>query len=192
MGRKKMREKKVFTTKEVGDFCGVDLTTVINWIEQGKMNAYKTAGGHRRGRKKELREFMEKYSMPLPPELRDENGAKILVVDDDPNILSLITQALKRLPSDYKLATAADGFEAGQKLVSFNPDLVILDLRLPGMDGYKVIETIKKGNGTGILAITAYDDKETEKKALTTGADSYLSKPFTIENFMSKVKSLLK
>ncbi|MDA3792117.1 MAG: response regulator [Elusimicrobia bacterium] len=185
--------KKVYTTRQVGNFCGVDLTTVINWVKQGKINAYKTAGGHRRIPRQDLRNFMEEYSMPIPDEIRETEGLKILVVDDDPNILTLISNAMKRSPKDYKLATAADGFEAGSKLERFKPNLVILDIRLPGIDGYSIIKKIRKEDkGKKILAITAYGDNETKDKILAAGADGYLAKPFSIDEFIGTVLDMSK
>ncbi len=184
-------KKKVFTTREVGNFCGVDLTTVINWIKQDKLKAYKTAGGHRRIKREDLRKFMEKYSMPIPEEIKEADGKKILVVDDDPNILNLISNTLKKLPENYRMATAADGFEAGQKLALFKPTHIILDIRLPGMDGYEIIKKIRiNNNGEKIIAITAYGNKESRDRVLKLGANRYIAKPFSSDELLEAIKSL--
>ncbi|MGM0441908.1 MAG: response regulator [Elusimicrobiota bacterium] len=187
-----MKDKKeVFTTREVGNFCGVDLTTVINWIKQDKLKAYKTAGGHRRIKREDIIKFMEEYSMPIPSELKETDGKKIMVVDDDPNILNLISNTLKKLPENYKMATAADGFEAGQKLALFKPTHIILDIRLPGMDGYEIIKKIRENdNGEKIIAITAYGNKESKEKVLKFGANKYITKPFSSDELLEAIKSL--
>lgn len=183
--------KKVFTTREVGNFIGVDLTTVINWVKMGKLKAYKTAGGHRRINREDLVGFMEKYSMPIPPELKSGEGPRILVVDDDPDILSLIAQTLKKYPVNYALATAADGFEAGNKLAIFKPHIVVLDMRLPGISGLDLIKKIRSTGGyEKILAMTGYGDEKTKERIMSAGADSFLAKPFTSSDFLEALKKL--
>jgi len=179
--------KNVYTTNEVGNFCGVDLTTVINWIKQGKMKAYKTVGGHRRIKRSDIRAFMKKYSMPIPSDLkRTIKMNRILIVDDDPSILAFVSLAIKKLSDEYIIATAADGFEAGNKLATFKPDIIVLDIQLPGIDGYKIIEKIKKlKNGEKILAITAYNSEKIKEKILNAGADGFLPKPFSSDEFLS-------
>jgi len=85
-------DNNVYTTKQVGRFCGVDLTTVINWVKQGKLKAYKTAGGHRRIKKKDLIQFMKEYSIPLPDELASEVIITVLVASDNKDIILKIKQ----------------------------------------------------------------------------------------------------
>lgn len=179
---------KVYTTRQAGGFCGVDLTTVINWVKQGKLKAYKTAGGHRRIKQEDLIEFMEQYDIPIQPELRSESGMKILIVENDPNTTVTINKALKRLSQNYKVMTAVDGFETGNKLAIFKPGMVILDLNLPGVDGYKIIKEIKNSIASiKIIVITAYEDKGSNSRALSAGADSCLSKPLRVNDFFNTV-----
>ena len=104
------------------------------------------------------------------------------------------TRMLKKMDIKYELEAAYDGFEAGRKLALFNPDLVILDIRLPGMDGFKVCSSIRASydkDRVKILAVTAYDTPITKDRILACGANEYLIKPFPGEIFREKVKELL-
>lgn len=184
-------KNKVYTTREVGSFCGVDLTTAINWINQGRLKAYKTAGGHRRIKLEDLRKFMEEFSMPVPPELQETSGIKALVAVKDPDILNLISQAFKKIHHDCKFAAAADSFEAGNKLATFKPDIIILDLSLPEIDE-KVIGKIRViENNVKILALTAHGDNKTREKALNEGSDGCIARPFSVNDLLNAVTEIL-
>jgi len=185
--------KNIFTTYEISKLLGCDLTTVIKWINDGKLIAYRTPGGHRRVRKEDLVEFLKKYNLPIPEELGIK--PKVLIVDDDPDSVDLIRGYLSRIDSKLEIEIARDGFEAGRKVVEFKPELVILDVRLPGINGYQVCRNIKSDEKTKnikVLAITAYASPEDKQKMLSLGADAYLPKPFPPEKFLKIIKKLLK
>lgn len=185
-------KNKVYTTREVGNFCGVDLTTVINWVNQGRLKAYKTAGGHRRIKLEDLKKFMNEFSMPFPPEFQDRNGFKVLVITEDNEIQDIITQSFKEFYKNFRIRIAADAFEAGNKLTVFKPDIVILSLTLPGIVGYKLVRKIKKiENDVKIIAITANENNKIREKVLNAGSDGYIVRPFTKDDFLSAVKKIL-
>lgn len=203
---------KPFTTYQISQMVNVDITTVIDWIDKGLLKAYKTPGGHRRIKWNDLVEFLKKYEMPIPTELnvaaklvslqRDLNSQnvdlhqplpatkKILIVDDDEDILEFISRAIKKFYKNIKIETITEGFIAGKRIAEFKPDLLILDIKLPGMDGFEVLKHLQKEN-LKILAITAYSSKETKEKILKGGADDYLIKPFTVEQLREKIANLL-
>jgi len=188
-----MDENTTYTTHEVSGFCGVDLTTVINWIEEGKLPAYKTPGGHRRILKEDLILFLKKYKMPISREL-DAGKKRILIVDDDQDVADFVKNALLSEDFDKEIATARDGFSAGKTVGTFGPDIVILDLMLPGLDGFEVCRNIRQDPKTShikILAITGYDTPENVEKILRSGADAYLAKPFEMEDLLKEVKKLI-
>lgn len=189
-----MNNKDVLTTHQVSQYCKVDLSTIINWIEEGKIPAYRTPGGHRRIKKGDLIAFLKKYKMPIPEELGEKKRKKVLIVDDEEAIIDLVSRILGKFPEKYLLYTATDGFQAGQSLTDFKPDLIILDLILPGIDGFEVCKNIRRNEGTNhikILTITGYDSPENEKKIFAAGADDYLAKPFEVKEFQEKVDKLL-
>ena len=119
---------------------------------------------------------------------------KILIVDDDPESVELIIGYLMKLGKDHECAVARDGFEAGRKITDFKHGLVILDVKLPGLNGYQVCENLKKDEATKsirIMAVTAYASPEDRHRMLSLGADAYLSKPLNNEQFIKTAKKLL-
>ncbi len=136
-------------------------------------------------------EAFEKSRLPLPAGLAPEE-TRILVVDDDPSILRVVTGFLNMAKKGCQTFTAADGFEAGRLLGQHDPQLVVLDLKLPGMDGFEVCRHIKQHHPrTKVLAITGYDNEENRQKIMKAGADAFLGKPFSLENFLKECDRLL-
>lgn len=176
-----MREKSVFTTFEAAKLCHVSPLSIINWVNAGRLPAFRTPGGHRRIRREDLVRFMRENGIPIPEELRDGSGrARVLVVDDEPGIREVIAEHLSTRTNAYEVMTAADGFEAGRLVATFRPDAVILDLRMPGLDGFQVCRTIKADPETAstiVLAMTGYYTPETESRILECGAQRCIAKP---------------
>ena len=118
--------------------------------------------------------------------------AKILVVDDDPNVQRLLTYTLRQ--EGYEVLTAADGAEAVRLWGLEHPDLLLLDVMLPKLDGYAVASRIRAEEGTGhtpIIMLTAEREVEQKVKGLRAGADDYLVKPFHPAELLARIKSLL-
>lgn len=187
-------EKLNHTTYEISKFCGISIQTVIDWIDQGKLPAYRTIGGHRRVQKESLVSFLEVNNIPIPADLQKKHSTRILIVEDDELISRVITKTIKLMKGKYETAVATDGFEAGKQILAFKPDLVILDLKLPGVDGFKVCRDIRADKLTmhiKILTITGYDSEENKKKILECGANSYLPKPFEVKDLTKYIKELL-
>src|SRR5574341_489890 len=117
---------------------------------------------------------------------------KILVVDDDPVNLEFIASLLRK---DYEIITARNGIEALEKIRSGKPDIVLLDIMMPGMSGYEVCEKIKQQDTTRfmpVVMVTAFSDLEYKIKAIEVGADDFLTKPINKVEVTTRVKSLLK
>lgn len=114
---------------------------------------------------------------------------KVLVVDDEKNIAGTLVYALNK--EGYIVDTAYDGKEALQKVDEFKPDVIILDLMLPEIDGYEVCKKINKDN-IGIIMLTAKTDIVDKILGLEFGADDYLTKPFDIREVLARVKSLIR
>ena len=176
-----MREKAVFTTFEAAKLCHVSPLSIINWVNAGRLPAFRTPGGHRRIRREDLARFMRENGIPLPEELRDGSGrARVLVVDDEAGIRNVIAESLSHRATPYDVMTAADGFEAGRLVATFRPDVVLLDLRMPGLDGFQVCRTIKGDSETAstvVIAMTGYHTQETEDRIVECGALRCLCKP---------------
>lgn len=177
----------VYTTGEVAKFTGVNFRTVIRWIERGELEGYKLPGrGDHRVTKSSILAFMQQHSIPVPSEL-SEQERKALVVDDDLLMAKAIARVLKR--DDWEVRIANDGFEAGMELAGFKPSLLILDLKMPSMDGYAVLALTRSTpgyEGLKILVVSAQDKLDLEM-AVKKGADEVLSKPFENERLLSIV-----
>ncbi len=118
--------------------------------------------------------------------------SKVLVVDDLPTNVKLITAILKR---DYEIIPAYSAEEALEKVDSENPDIVLLDIMMPGIDGYEVCKRIKQGDSTRftpVVMITALSDIEDRIKAIEVDADDFLTKPINTQELITRTRSLLK
>ncbi len=117
-------------------------------------------------------------------------NAKILVVDDEPSIINLVTAYLK--PEGYEVYTAADG-EAGLKAArAFKPDLVILDVMLPGMDGIELLTRLRRESDVYVILLTARTEETDKIVGLSVGADDYVTKPFSPRELTARVKAALR
>ncbi len=115
---------------------------------------------------------------------------KILVVDDEISLLETLAYNLKK--QGYEVETAGDGLNALTLAQSAHPDLIVLDLMLPGMDGFEVCRELRKTMNTPVLILTARDDEIDRVVGLEVGADDYLTKPFSMREFLARVKALLR
>jgi CheY-like chemotaxis protein len=151
-------------------------------------------GGHRRIKKEDLDQFLKEKGMPLPEELKAEERKKILVVDDDKIIVETIVQALEEDEYGYEMISASDGFEAGLQVNHFKPDLLILDIMMPDINGYEVCQKIKSNpetKDTKIIVLSAYLDDEAFTQMKEHGADACFSKPLPLEQLKFEVAKLL-
>lgn len=186
-------QKTVYTTFDISRLLDVDITTVMIWIDKGNISAYKTPGGHRRVLHDDFISFLKKFNMPIPAPLR-KKVLNVLVVEDNPGTLKFLNQALKKINSQFNIETALDGFEAGRKLEKFSPDLVVLDLNLPGIDGFRICKNIRsneKKRTIKIIAISGFADARTRNDILKCGADEFLEKPFGFTELNEAITLLL-
>lgn len=208
---KHLRESRPLTTFEVSKICGTVHSTVSNWVDEGKLLAYKTPGGHRRVKKEDLILFLKLYNIPIPNELlidgsflnaqnSDDNDSdlkqnKILIVEDDHVVLNILFETLKTNFPEFEIRQATDGFEAGKQLAIFQPHLIILDLILPGMDGFRVLDNIRQDKNYShikVITISGYDTPENRERILECGgSDGFLSKPIDLNKLKTLVERML-
>ena len=173
-------EKKYYTIENISTMLGVHPKTVASWIDGGKLKGFKTPGGWRRVVREDLIEFLEKFRMPIPDNLRDNPKKRILIIDDDEDYAYLLKKELEDQDKDYEIEIITSGIEALLKIGDLKPHLILLDIFMPGLDGFEVCRKIKENpniKNTNIVAITAHFDPEVKKKALEAGASDCLSKP---------------
>ena len=185
--------KEFYTTHEVSKFCDVYPTTVINWIKEGILPAYTTPGGHRRIKRDDLLKLMKENNMPIPEELTKGHKNRVLVIDDDPKILKMINTVLSS-EKDLEVLTADSGFQAGLTVSLWMPDIILLDMLMPGVDGFEVCRRLKSDEKTKdipIIAVTVLKDPKEIKKMNSCGIADYISKPFKSEDLVKKIKEHL-
>jgi two-component system OmpR family response regulator len=112
-------------------------------------------------------------------------GIKILLVDDEPNILQFLELGLQN--EGFEVRCAADGLAAITIMKQFQPQVVILDVMMPGMDGFEVCRMLKKMENVAIIMLTARDEVDDRVKGLTLGADDYMVKPFSFEELLARI-----
>jgi excisionase family DNA binding protein len=184
----------VLTVSQASKYCRVSPKTIINWVEAGHIKSYKTVGGHRRIKKEDLDRFLVERGMPAFEAHAEESKRKILVVDDDKIIVETIVQSLEEDDYGYELLSASDGFEAGIQVSHYKPDLIILDIMMPDINGYEVCKRIKTNpetRGTKIVVLSAYLDEESHRKMKEYGADACFSKPLPLPQLREEVAKLL-
>jgi DNA-binding response OmpR family regulator len=132
--------------------------------------------------------------MPIHNWFFSNDHKRILVVDDEQDLVELITEMLHTDHPEFVLATTGDGYEAGLKVASFQPDLIILDIMMPGLNGFEVCRHIKSNPETEhikILGMTGFAIHHNIEKMLACGADDCLAKPFHIEELRTRIRNLL-
>lgn len=185
----KMARKRNFSTFAVAEMLGVDPGSIANWIDAGKLRAYRTPGGHRRVAMEDLEGFLREHNMPVPEELEDA-PVRIVVVDDEPDMAAMIAKAILAANPAFQVTQANDGFQAGTVIATLRPQVVILDLRMPGMDGFEVCRQIKSHPATrrsAVIAITAYPSTDSVRDILDCGASRCLRKPLDLDVLLGEV-----
>ena len=187
----KTKKSKVFSALEVANICGVVNQTAINWIKAGHLKAYMTPGGQFRVTPEALVDFMEKRGSEIPDSLREilkekqqYNDKNLLIVDDDKGLNNLIKRYIEKNFSDINLYQAYDGFEAGTLMANVKPGFVILDLDLPGVDGFSLCRKLKSDpmfNNPNVVVITALKDPDLSNKVLDMGSNYFLTKPLSMD-----------
>jgi two-component system OmpR family response regulator len=120
-----------------------------------------------------------------------DDGFRILVVDDEPNIVDVISMALRY--QGFDVATAGNGSEALDQVKGFRPHLMLLDVMLPDMEGFEVAERLgAQRAGVPIIFLTARDSTEDKIRGLTTGGDDYVTKPFSLEELVARIRTVLR
>lgn len=189
MARGRPPVKDTYSTHDVAKICCVTPTTVIRWIEDGLIPAFKTVGGHRRVRREDLERVCRERSIPFNVPTGTEVG-RILVVDDEPVVLDLVRDVVKELNHQFEAEVAKDAFDAGRLVVSFRPQLIFLDLMMPGVDGFEVCTRLKKDSATkdtDVIAITGYYTEANTERILAAGAAACLRKPLDVLEVRRKV-----
>jgi len=190
-------KKPYLTTGEIAKILYVTRVTVYNWIKLGQLKASRVHQGKYRVSKNVFAEFVKQHKLEnsIASEILAIPTVKILIVDDKPDVVGTIKAFLEKANPHYHVVMATSGFEAGHLISSFRPDVVILDMVMPGLNGFSVCRRIKSNHlarVTKIIAVTTYSSKENLEKIRKEGADAILTKPFDCKKLLAIVKKLTK
>jgi two-component system OmpR family response regulator len=117
--------------------------------------------------------------------------ARLLIVDDEPNIVELLSASLRF--AGFEVETASGGLEAVETARTYRPDLLVLDVMMPGLDGFGVVKRLRQGGvRTPVLFLTAKDATEDKVQGLTLGGDDYVTKPFSLEEVVARIRAVLR
>jgi len=135
--------------------------------------------------------YPEELEQTRPTFLRyNKPMAKILVIDDEPSIVNLVTAYLK--PEGYEVFTAADGIAGLKAARAYKPDLIVLDLMLPGKDGFEVLSQLRRESNVYVILLTAKTEETDKVVGLSVGADDYVTKPFSPRELVARIKAALR
>ena len=196
MPRKSKAGPTYYTTYQVSKILGVSLPTVVNWVNSNKLNAHRTPGGHRRIGRSDLISFAREYNYPLSDEfLADSSGRRrVLIVDDERDFSDMVRDYLS-MKGDFDVEVADSGFAAGYTVARFKPDLILMDIMMPDMDGFEVLRMLRAGRDTHhipIVACTAYRDASVEKRIQEEDFDGFIQKPLKLDELMGLIDETLR
>jgi excisionase family DNA binding protein len=186
---RKIRQKTHLTPNEVAELLMVNPVTVRQWAARGLLRSLTTPGGHRRFLLSDVEEFARSRGS-TPVQRQSGRPDRVLVVDDDPQISRSITELIRRHAPHVETEIARDGFEAGAKVEAFRPHALVLDLMMPGMDGFEVCRRLRERptlNSIRIIAITGFPTAENVARVLAAGADACLPKPIDTERLVAEL-----
>lgn len=179
---------------QAAQICRVTPRTINNWIRAGKLKAYATPGGHFRIWPADLREFLEANKMDIEFEFTGVHPKRILVIDDDEAYAEMIREVLRDKIEGCEVTISRDGYEALILLGEFKPELVVLDLMMPGIDGFKVLELIasrKVNYPVKVLVLSGNLSSAAVERLKRSRADHWLSKPVSVAELLHSVLNLL-
>jgi excisionase family DNA binding protein len=175
-----LHAEQLLTSHEVGALLQVNPSSVKKWVNEGRIAAFRTPGGHRRIRVADLIDFLNRHAMPIPRELVGVSKRRLLIVDDDLITLRALERRLKPFRARVTVALTQNGIDALVMVGSFKPDLIVLDVYMPELDGIEVCRRLKLNADTrhiGVIVNSAHLTKTVEENALAAGALRCVPKP---------------
>lgn len=175
--------------------CRVSKKTVLNWIYEGALKAFTTYGGHYRVWPVNLKKFLASAGMDIPFEFVDETSTHILIIDDERPYAQMLKSVISAELPNTEITTTDDGFEGLLLIGEKKPQLVILDLKMRKIDGFEVLELLRKRKAERemkILVISDYLNEETRERLAKTAADAVLDKLADISLFVKTITALVR
>ncbi|MFH1466247.1 MAG: response regulator [Pseudomonadota bacterium] len=197
MARRKtgIQGPQYFTTFQVAKLLGVSPPAVVNWVNQDLLKAHRTPGGHRRIAQHELVRFANEHHYPLPEDLRSTDAAsnwRVLVVDDEEDFCDMVREYLT-IKGGFNVEVATSGFGAGLTVARFQPHVILMDIMMPDMDGFEVLQRLRSDPSTRaipVIACTAFRDPVMEKRIQSENFDRFVQKPLKLDELLDVILSL--
>lgn len=184
--------KTVFTTGEAAKICKVSQQTIIRCFDSGQLKGFRVPGSRfRRIPRQELFVFMRDNG--IPTDALESGKRKILVVDDDVELVELITDVLDR-DGRFEVKSVNNGFDAGIMTKEYSPDLIVLDVMLPDINGKDVCQRIRSDktlDSVKIVCISGMVEEDKVDELKEAGANDFMRKPFEVDRLIDRICSLL-
>ena len=185
--------KEYLTTCQAAKICKCSQQTIIRCFDDGKLKGYRVPGSRfRRIPKENLFAFIREFGLPTDA-LEVSSKRKVLVVDDDPDLVELIVSVLEA-DRRFETKVATNGFEAGMMVKEYRPDIIILDVMLPDINGKEVCIRVRNDaslENVKIICISGMVERNKIKELKEVGADDFLQKPFETDVLLSRICRLL-
>jgi excisionase family DNA binding protein len=175
------------TLGQAARFLGVAQSTIRKWSDQGRVPAFYTPGGHRRFRRADLDTFLARSGPG-----RQQAGPAVLLVDDDDRMRELVRTELEREGYDVQEAASAD--EGLASIETRKPELILLDVMMPHVDGWEMLRRIQERYGAGAIPVLMFSgqvDAKARRQAASSGARGFIGKPFDLAELIEQTKSVL-
>ena len=184
--------KTVFTTGEAAKICKVSQQTIIRCFDNGQLKGFRVPGSRfRRIPREALYKFMKDNG--IPTDALESGKRKVLLVDDDVELVELMTKVLEE-DGRFEVRVATTGFDAGMMVKEYRPDLIVLDVMLPDINGKEVCHRVRADStleDVRILCISGMIEEDKIQELKLSGADDFLHKPFDIEELIDRMCGLL-
>lgn len=186
----KIDPEQLLTSAEVGALLQVNPSSVKNWVNEGRITAFRTPGGHRRIRAADLVAFLQLHQMPIPKGLTSAGRRRLLVVDDDAQHLKALSRSFRRHADRVELVNASNGIDALVLVGSFKPHLILLDVLMPELDGLDVCRRLKANPETsaiGVVLVSGHMSAAVEETALLAGVRRCMRKPVDLDVVLTEL-----
>jgi len=184
--------KTVFTTGEAAKICKVSQQTIIRCFDSGQLKGFRVPGSRfRRIPRDILYKFMKDNG--IPTDALESGKRKALIVDDDEELVELIQDVLDA-DGRFEVRVANNGFDAGMMVKEYRPDIIVLDVMLPDINGKEVCQRIRTDptlDDVKVICISGMVEADKIEDLKAAGADDFMQKPFEVENLIVKICHML-
>ncbi len=178
------------TLGQAAKYLGMAQSTIRKWSDNGRLPAFYTPGGHRRYRRRDLDIFLERGGSAAPR--RSEGRRLILIVDDDDRLREFVRVNLEM--EGYAVREASNADEGLKALEDESPDLILLDVMMPEVDGWEMLRRVQERHGVGAIPVIMFSGKVDEQAletATSRGAQGFIGKPFNPQDLIESTKQLV-